>query len=243
VLDGVDSADNLFSSSQVPGRTGISVSGGQDFNGDGFDDVVVGAQGINANGNFTAGQSYVVYGGDYLSLGGTVNNPTATGNNQKLVANAGDNNLSSASFTGVVQFAGAGNDNLTINGSELRVDGGGGFDTLKLFSSGQALNLTSFTTGKLTGIERIDLTGTGSNALTLDVHDVLDLSPGHKLFIRGDAGGAGVGDAVTSTGWTAAPALNQTDGTDSLVYHAYTHAGSVAVLLIDPNITNLSGFS
>ena len=52
VINGIDASD----------RSGGSVSGAGDVNGDGFDDVVIGAVGGNPNGNTNAGESYVVFG-------------------------------------------------------------------------------------------------------------------------------------------------------------------------------------
>ncbi len=45
-------------------RLGSSVSGAGDINGDGFDDLVIGADGANPNGNRYAGESYVIFGSD-----------------------------------------------------------------------------------------------------------------------------------------------------------------------------------
>ncbi len=42
---------------------------------------------------------------------------------------------------------------------------------------------------KITDIERIDMRGSGNNALSLDVRDLLDLSEStDQLFVRGDVG-------------------------------------------------------
>ena len=43
-------------------RSGISVSSAGDVNGDGIDDLIIGAHGASPNGNFAAGESYVVFG-------------------------------------------------------------------------------------------------------------------------------------------------------------------------------------
>ena len=51
-LDGVDAGD--FS--------GISVAGGGDINGDGIDDLIVGASGAEVGSSYDAGESYVVFG-------------------------------------------------------------------------------------------------------------------------------------------------------------------------------------
>jgi len=51
-LNGIDANDN----------TGISVSGAGDVNGDGIDDLIIGANLADPNGNQNAGRSYVVFG-------------------------------------------------------------------------------------------------------------------------------------------------------------------------------------
>ena len=51
-IDGIDAGD----------RSGFSVSGAGDVNGDGLDDVIVGAFGADPDGDSYAGESYVVFG-------------------------------------------------------------------------------------------------------------------------------------------------------------------------------------
>jgi Ca2+-binding RTX toxin-like protein len=46
---------------------GVSVNSAGDINGDGFDDLVIGAPGVTANGYYGAGQAYLVYGGNDLA--------------------------------------------------------------------------------------------------------------------------------------------------------------------------------
>ena len=52
VLKGVDEFDS----------SGISVSGVGDLNGDGIDDLIIGARDADPNGKYRAGRSYVVFG-------------------------------------------------------------------------------------------------------------------------------------------------------------------------------------
>jgi Ca2+-binding RTX toxin-like protein len=52
VINGIDERDRL----------GISVSGAGDINGDGIDDLIIGASGADPNGNSRAGETYVVFG-------------------------------------------------------------------------------------------------------------------------------------------------------------------------------------
>jgi hypothetical protein len=51
-LDGIDAGD----------QSGVSVSDAGDVNGDGFADLIVGAHLASPNGDFRAGESYVVFG-------------------------------------------------------------------------------------------------------------------------------------------------------------------------------------
>ena len=52
VINGIDVID----------QSGGSVSGAGDVNGDGIDDLIIGATGGDPGGNFEAGESYVVFG-------------------------------------------------------------------------------------------------------------------------------------------------------------------------------------
>jgi len=59
---------------------------------------------------------------------------------------------------------------------------------LGLAGAGLALDLTGIRNTKILGVENIDLTGTGNNAVTLNVQDLLDLSPtSNTLQVLGDA--------------------------------------------------------
>ncbi len=53
-------------------NTGRAVSGAGDVNGDGFDDLLVGAPDATSNGYYDAGAAYVVFGGATVGSGGTV---------------------------------------------------------------------------------------------------------------------------------------------------------------------------
>ncbi len=52
----------VINGTQIEERSGISVDGAGDINGDGFDDIIIGASGASANGNNAAGKSYILFG-------------------------------------------------------------------------------------------------------------------------------------------------------------------------------------
>ena len=97
VINGVDAGD----------RSGVAVSGAGDFNGDGLDDIIIGANGADPNGNNDAGESYLVFG-SATGFGASFNLADLDGSNG-LVLKGTD----SEDFSGFVSGAG------DINGDGL----------------------------------------------------------------------------------------------------------------------------
>lgn len=193
--------------------TGISVSAAGDVNGDGFDDLIVGASAAALpTGEDTtasnAGQSYVIFGGSSqmttLDQAGTAGNDVLSGTaaSQTAVLGAGNDTYTANGGADVI-YAGAGNDAIILNASNVslleagvtdgqlaKIDGGSGIDTLLLDGSGITLDLNLIANpgagdSRLESIEKIDLTGSGNNRLKLSLADVLDLS-GTNLFNSGN---------------------------------------------------------
>ena len=110
------------------------------------------------------------------------------------------------------------------------MDGGSGVDILQFISTGQLLDLTAVANGKVTGIETIDLTGTGNNTLTLALGDLLDSSDStNTLRVDGNAG-----DVVNAgSGWTHG--ADQAIGAQT--YATYTQGA--ATLLLDTDVTGI----
>jgi len=181
-------------------QAGTSVSSAGDVNGDGFDDLIVGAPGSDAGGN-GAGAAYVVFGGSF----GDPSTPVETTGSaaaEILVGGAGSDRLSGGGGADSIR-GGAGNDTISVADLAFRsLAGGSGIDTLVLAGSGLTLDLTDRTlAARISGIERIDLGGPGDgNALILDRRAVLaETAAGqgglHVLTVTGD-----VGDAVSLLG-------------------------------------------
>ncbi len=81
----------------------------------------------------------------------------------------------------------AGDDTLVAKAGFAEIRGGAGFDTFKFDDSG-VLDL-ALLSGKVTGIEKADITGTGNVELKLTFQDLLTMTDsGHQLTIVGDSG-------------------------------------------------------
>ena len=210
-------------------KSGTSVSGAGDINGDGYDDIIVGAD--DADGN--KGVSYVIYGtnleGDVIVRTGSFSGTTGA---DKLVGSNQDDTIDTRGGADSVN-AGAGDDVIKITGTDfLRIDGGSGFDTLELKGNGINLDLTSLGNSKIENIESINLEGNGNNSLKLTALELIHLGGlvefgRTKLIIEGNSG-----DSVTTTDdWTA----NNTAAYDGKSYNLF-ELGSYQ-LLIDTAVT------
>ena len=177
-------------------RVGTSVASAGDVDGDGFDDILVGARLGDGAGNAKsdAGESYVLFGRDFIlsvTHAGTAAAETLTGTvgADSIVAGRGDDILEGLGGTDALA-GGAGNDTMKVTDlTFLRVDGGSGTDTLALEGAGINLSLATIANPRLQDIEVIDLTGSGDNTLTLSALEVLNLSStSNRLRVDGNAG-------------------------------------------------------
>ena len=110
-------------------------------------------------------------------------------------------------------LSGPGDDTLIYDSADSKIDGGTGTDTLKLNDSGITLDLNKLTFGKISSIEKLDLTGASNNSLLVNTANLAG-ADGHELYVIGDAG-----DSVTlsKTLWEKADDLKVND----VNYHQY----------------------
>ena len=193
---------------------GVSVSNAGDVNGDGFDDLIIGAQGDDPNGS-SSGASFVVFGGDFTGAAtqvGTTGNDTLTGSSGKdiIIAGTGDDILVSAGGADILR-GGAGNDILAISDTGFaRIEGGSGIDTLRFDGTSVSMDLRTLSDNTVTEIEKINLSG-NDNSVSLDAIEVLRLSDSsNTLRILGTET-----NNVTMDGsaWTAVTPVTDSEGT------------------------------
>ncbi|MES2247252.1 MAG: Ig-like domain-containing protein [Pseudomonadota bacterium] len=150
-----------------------------------------------------------------------------------------------------VHYGGAGDDVFLLpdvsyfEGSHAKVIGNEGLDTLTLTGADQTLDLTT-ATGKLSGVEIIDITGTGDNTLKLSLADVMEngaldqfVTDGRvQMMVKGDTGDTVTLSDALPNGTDPGDWVRGADVTlDDVVYEAYTHSGFDAALLVQQGVT------
>ncbi len=170
--------------------SGTSVSGAGDINGDGFDDLIVGATGPSG----TSGTAHIIYGtsrtSQWMVLSGTNADDWITGGSSSDKINGGGGADTILAY--------GGDDFVTITDTNFtRIDGGEGEDTLVVSGGGIHIDMTALDALAVQGIDVVDLTGSGNNELTITEQDVLDMSDNGLLRIDGNTG-----DQVHAAGFT-----------------------------------------
>jgi hypothetical protein len=179
-LNSVGLADNL----------GISVSRAGDINGDGIDDLIVGASGANPNGKSNAGQSYVVFG-SRSGFSSAFNLSSLNGRNGFAINgvagadNSSDGDYSGGSVSAAGDVNGDGVDDLIVGADRADANG--------KRASGQSYVIFGSRNGFNSSIDLGSLNG--SNGYTINGIAPGD-DAGHSVSGAGDINGDGVADLV-----------------------------------------------
>ena len=163
-------------------NSGRSVSGAGDINGDGFDDLIVGADQQMLG---SAGESYIIYGGNFSGadfLGDdSDDNFVGSDANEVFVGGRGDDTLAGGGGMDVVR-GGAGDDQISVADATFsRISGGIGSDHLQLAGVFDLNLSTTVPRTAISEIEEIILSDAGASILSLDVHNVVALTDGPNL--------------------------------------------------------------
>src|SRR4028119_2109344 len=163
--------------------SGYSVSSAGDVNGDGIDDLIIGAYRAYPNGIRLAGQSYVVFGSN-SGFAASFNLSALNGSNGFAINGIADADLSGSSVSSAGDVNGDGFDDLIIGAKYA--DGNG-------ISSGQSYVVFGSNSGFAASFNLSALNG--SNGFAINGIAAYDRS-GYSVSSAGDVNGDGFDDLI-----------------------------------------------
>ncbi len=167
-------------------QTGIAVSVAGDVNGDGTDDIIIGAISADPNGNSSAGESYVVFGGAGIGSSGVIELSALDGSNGFVLEGSDAGDLSGASVSTAGDINGDGVADICI--SAPYADPNGNTDAGKSYVVFGGVGIGSSGTFALSALN-------GTNGFVINGVNTDDAS-GLPFAVAGDVNGDGVDDLV-----------------------------------------------
>ncbi|WP_330203710.1 Calx-beta domain-containing protein [Cyanobacterium sp. DS4] len=225
-LEGINNSYGFVIEGLPNSEAGTSISGGDDVNGDGFDDFMIGAPGNNDE------LSYVLFGSDFnqtVNQTGTIGDDVMLGTptGESFVAGQGDDQIYANGGLDVV-YAGTGDDFVSVADTYFRrLDGGAGLDVLELHGyNGQDWDITTLAPGvRVQDFEVINILDYGANTLTLNSVSVTNLLSNNTLIVLMDS----VDSLILSDDFSSAGTTYQYGDK----YYQYTSDISAAIVLVN----------
>ncbi|MEO1208320.1 MAG: Ig-like domain-containing protein [Cyanobacteria bacterium J06638_20] len=174
VINGIDVSD----------RSGVSVSEAGDINGDGFDDLIIGAYGADPDGSSSAGESYVVFGSNQGFVA-SLNLSDLDGSNGFVLNGIAPFDYSGVSVSDAGDINGDGLDDLIIGAYSADPNSGS--------YAGESYVVFGRAQGFAASLNLSDLDG--SNGFALNGIAAYDYSGG-SVSGAGDINGDGIDDLV-----------------------------------------------
>ncbi|MEM9119174.1 MAG: hypothetical protein AAGD09_15020 [Cyanobacteria bacterium P01_F01_bin.56] len=228
-LDGTNGF--IFEGATGDDRVGASVSGAGDINGDGIDDILIGAPRANPNGVSRAGESYVVFGSDQ-GFSTSLSPVDLDGTNGFVINGIDEPDASGITVSGVGDINGDGIDDLIVGAINADPNGNSNAgESYVVFGSDQGFSAS---------LELSALNGT--NGFVLNGIDAGD-SSGYSLSGAGDINGDGIDDLIigargpfpgdgrtgesyvvfgSDQGFSASLELSALDGTNGFIFEGAT---------------------
>ena len=175
VINGIDEND----------RSGESVSGAGDINGDGVADLIIGAEDADPNENNGAGESYVVFGGALVGDTGTIALSSLDGSDGFVINGIDEDDRSGRSVSGAGDINGDGMDDLIINADPYAYAYSYSVESYVVFGGGGVGSTGTIELSSLDGSDGFVINGSLANATS-----------GRSASGAGDINGDGVADLI-----------------------------------------------
>jgi hypothetical protein len=204
-----------FEGINVQDYSGVSVSGAGDVNGDGFEDLLIGASHADPDGHVEAGETYLIYGSaSCIGALGVLDLATLDGKNGVRIEGVSNADHSGTSVSGAGDVNGDGYADLLIG-----APGGPRGGAYLIFGSPMGLGTgATFDLSSLDGASGVQITGTS-----------LGYETGHSVSGSGDVNGDGFSDLLLGTP-RADPGGREDAGETYVVFGSGSGIGSAGML-------------